>query len=79
MMYLAVFGCFLQMQEWSGKCGSGCIWLCLQMQEWGRIRVVELVVLKLILFFGVLISEGTAKACRGKRFAKKIVDTPPSL
>ena len=28
---------------------SGCIWLHLQMQEWNRIVVVELVVLKLVV------------------------------
>ena len=44
------------------------------MQEWRRIGIAELVVLKLVVFFVFLISESAAKACRGK----KVVETPPS-
>ena len=40
--------------------------------------MVELVLPKFVVIFGLLIVEGTAKTCRGKRFAKKVVDTPPS-
>ena len=62
----------------SQKRSSSCIWVHLQLQEWSRIEVVELVVLKFVVLFGLLISAGTAEANRGKRFAKKVVATPPS-